>query len=543
MRAAGLLLLPLTLFASGEATIADWPSHGGTYLAWRYSGLSQVNASNVSRLAPAWVFQTGDYANGLQATPIVVDGVLYLSTSSSWVFALNAATGRLLWEYRFPLGKALGYGKQNRGVAVGSGMVFLGTADNHVVGLDSATGRERWRVAVEDPRQCGCNITGAPLALKDMVVVGVTAGDSAHRGYLTAFDARTGRLRWRFHTIPGPGEKGHDTWPGDSWRFGGAATWMTGSFDPELNLLYWGVGNAAADVDGRRRRGDNLYTASVIALNPETGKLVWHYQEIPHDVWDYDSCYELILVDLPVAGRMRKLLVHATKAGYTWVLDRATGEFLKAWQYVKHATWVAGITETGKLAGRREPEPGKAVNVCPGAIGGKSWNQSAWSPRTGLLYVPVIESCNDILVREQEPVEGRVYIGGSWVMKPPPGGKIEGYLAAFDPLTGEKKWTMPATTWLLASILATAGDLLFTGDPEGDFFAVDARSGKRLWSFPTGAGHRGSAVTYSVGGRQFVATPTGWGSIVGRSHSAFFPQAPAPREGSALMVFALPEEK
>ncbi len=531
----------LPLVAGDGATKADWPSHGGTYAAWRYSDLNQIHAGNVKKLAPAWVFQTGDYENGLQATPIVVDGVLYLSTSNNWVFALDGATGRLIWEYRFKLGPALGYGKQNRGVAVSQGVVFLGTADNHVVGLDAATGREIWRVNVEDARQCGCNITGAPLAVKDIVVVGVTAGDSAHRGYLTAFDARTGRLRWRFYTIPGPGEAGHETWPGDSWRYGGASTWMTGSFDPELNLLYWGVGNAAADLNSATRKGDNLYTASVVALNPDTGKLVWHYQEVPHDVWDYDSAYEILLVDLPVQGRMRKLLFHPTKAGYTWVLDRTNGEFLKAWSFVKHSNWIAGITETGKLVGRREPEPGKAVFVCPSAMGGKSWNESAWSPRVGLLFLPVIEVCNDLIVREQAPSEGRVYIGGSWIMKPPPGGKHEGYLAAVDPLTGQRKWTAPASTWILASLLATAGDLLFTGDPDGTFFALEASTGKKLWSFQTGGGHRGSSITYSVRGRQYIATPTGWGSLVGANYPSFFPDAPRPRAGSSLFVFALPE--
>jgi len=378
--------------------------------------------------------------------------------------------------------------------------------------------------------------------VKDVAVFGVTAGDSAHRGYLTALDTRTGRFRWRFYTIPGPGEKGHETWPGESWRVGGGSTWMTGSYDSELNLLYWGVGNAAADILSKTRRGDNLYTASVVALNPDTGKLAWHYQEVPHDVWDYDSVYELVLVDLPVGGRTRKLLLHSTKAGYTWVLDRTNGEFIKAWPFVKNSNWVAGITETGKLVGRRDPEVGKGLFVCPSSMGGKSWNESAWSPRTGWLYLPVVEACNELMAREQQPQEGQVYIGGSWIMKAPAGGKLEGYLAAFDPLTGQRKWSFPGRTWFMASLLATAGDLLFTGDPEGTFFALDARDGKRLWSFQTGGGHRGGAITYAVKGKQYVATPFGWGSIVGMFHSGLFPDAPVPRAGSALMVFALPEE-
>jgi alcohol dehydrogenase (cytochrome c) len=532
-----LFLLATCVFAQ-----VDWATHGGTYASRRYSDLDQINTTNVRRLLPAWSFQTGDIEHGLQATPIVQNGVMYISTSNGWVIALDAATGALKWEYRYtPAGVPI-YGKQNRGVAVSQGMVLLGTADNHGIGLDSATGKEKWRTNMEDARQCGCNITGAPLAVKDVVVYGVTAGDSAHRGYLTALDVKTGRLRWRFHTIPGPGEKGHETWPGESWKTGGGSTWMTGSYDAELNLLFWGVGNAAGDLLSKGRKGDNLYTASVVALNPDTGKLAWHYQEVPHDVWDYDSVYEIVLVDLPVSGRMRKLLFHSVKSGYTWVLDRTNGEFIKAFPFVKHANWVAGITEAGKLVGRRDPEIGKGLFICPSAMGGKSWNESAWSPRTGLLYLPVVEACNDLIAREQTPEEGQAFLGGSWVMKPPPDGKIEGYLAAFQPLTGERKWTVPATaTWYMASLLATAGDLLFTGDPEGNFMAFDARDGKKVWSFQTGGGHRGGAITYAVNGRQYVATPVGWGSIVGLFHTALFPNATPPRAGSAMMVFALPE--
>jgi alcohol dehydrogenase (cytochrome c) len=535
----------LTLFTAGlagadVATVNDWPSYGGTHAALRYSALEQINTSNVKALTPAWVFQTGDYENGLQATPIVIDGIIYLSTSSAWVFALDGASGRVIWEYHFSLGKGLGYGKQNRGVAVGHGRVFLGTADNHMVALDQKTGAELWRVNVEDSRQCGCNITGAPLLVKDIVVSGVTGGDSAHRGYLTAFDVRTGRMRWRFYTIPGPGEKGHDSWPGESWRYGGGATWMTGSYDAELNLLYWGVGNASSDLNASKRRGDNLYTSSIVALDPDTGNLKWHFQEVPNDVWDYDAAFELYLADLPLSGRTRKVVMQANKTGYVWMLDRTNGEFLKAWPFAKHINWVSGITEDGKLVGRREPRLGTSTLVCPSVIGAKNWNQGAFSPRTGWLYLPVQELCNDLTAREEEVPEGGVSTGGSWVMKPPPGGKQEGYLAAYDPLTGARKWTFPVTTWIMASVLATAGDLVFSGDPEGNFFALDSRTGTRLWSFQTGAGHRGSAVTYSIDGRQYVATPTGWGSIVAGGHKGIWPGAPTARPGSALMVFALP---
>ena len=538
-----LAVFTAALAGADVATLRDWPSYGGTYSALRYSALDQINTSNVKGLGPVWVFQTGDYENGLQATPIVIDGVIYLSTSNAWVFALDGASGRVIWEYHFTLGKVMGYGKQNRGVAVGHGRVFFGAADNHMVALDQKTGAELWRVNVEDSRQCGCSITGAPLLVKDVVVTGVTGGDSAHRGYLTAFDVKTGRMRWRFYTIPGPGEKGHESWPGESWRYGGGSTWMTGSYDPELNLLYWGVGNASSDLNASKRRGDNLYTCSIVALDLDTGKLKWHYQEIPQDVWDYDAAFELYLVDLPLRGRTRKVVIQATKTGYVWMLDRTNGEFLKAWPFAKHINWVSGITEDGKLVGRVEPQLGASKLVCPSVLGAKSWNQGAFSPRTGWLYLPVQELCNDLIAREQEEHEGRSFTAGNWVMRPPPGVKAEGYLAAYDPVTGERKWTLPVTTWIMASVLATAGDLVFSGDPEGNFFALDAKTGSRLWNFQTGAGHRGSAVTYSIGGRQYVATPTGWGSFAASIHKGVWPDTPTPRLGSALMVFALPEAR
>jgi alcohol dehydrogenase (cytochrome c) len=525
------------------ATHEDWPQHGGTNLFWRYSGLDQINTRNVKRLAPAWEFQTGDGENGLQATPIVSNGVLYLSTSRNNVYALDAANGRLMWQYRYPQPRlTVPYGPQNRGVAIGDGSVFMGTYDNYVVAIDQKTGVERWRVNVEDSKQCGCNITAAPLVVRDKVIVGGTGGDSAHRGYLSAFDTKTGRLKWRFYTIPGPGEKGHETWKGDSWKFGGGATWMTGSYDPALNLVYWGVGNAASDFySGDRGTGDNLYTNSVIALDADSGKLRWHFQEVPRDVWDFDSAYESVLIDREVRGRMRHLLVHVNKGGFAFVLDRESGEFLNAYPIVDNYNWISGVTENGKLSGRKEPEAGKATYICPGAAGGKSWNQVAYSPRTGFLYTPSLEVCNDIVADRQDAKEGASFFGGNFIMKPPPAGLAHSHVDAYDPVTGKRQWSFSYKYSLLASILATAGDLVFTGDPEGDFFALDARSGEKLWSFQTGAGHRGSAVSYAVNGRQFIATPTGWGSLVGAALAPVWPEAETFRSGSTLIVFALPE--
>lgn len=538
-----ILLLTLAVYGEDGAAHDDWPHYGGTQLSWRYSALNQINTTNVDHLSPAWTFQTGDYEMGLQATPIVIDGVLYLTTSRNQVFALDAASGRVIWQYKYPLPRGpVVYGPQNRGVAVGDGKVFVGTYDNYLVAIDQKSGRETWKVNVDDARQCGCNITAAPLVVKDKVIVGGTGGDSAHRGYLTAFYTKTGRTAWRFYTVPGPGETGHETWKGDSWKTGGGATWMTGSFDPALNLVYWGVGNAAADFYAGDRDGANLYTNSVVALDADTGKLRWHYQEIPKDVWDFDSAYECVLMDREVRGKMRKLLVHVNKGGFTFVLDRVSGEFIGAYPIVDHYNWISGVTEDGKLAGRREPEVGKTTFICPSAAGGKSWNQIAYSPRTGWIYTPSIESCNDLTVDPQETPEGGRFFDGSWVMKPPPGEPAHSHIDAYDPVTGKRKWSYSYKYSLLASILATAGDLIFTGDPEGNFFALDARTGSKLWSFQTGAGHRGSAVTYTANGRQYIATPSGWGSLVGAALSPLWPESENFRGGSMLMVFALPEE-
>lgn len=532
--------------AMDGSTKADWPSYGGTGSAWRYSALDQINASNIKKLTPAWMLQTGDAAEGLQATPIVVDGVLYISTLHAQVFAADAATGKVLWHYTYQGGRNVSGIIQNRGVAVGPDKVYVGTYDDYLVAIDRKTGLESWKVGVNDARQCGCNITAAPLLVKDKVLIGTAGGDSAFRGYITAFDTKTGRLAWRFYTIPGPGEKGHETWKGDSWRWGGGGTWMTGSFDPALNLVYWGTGNAASDMYADSRysgvgEGANLYTGSVVALDADTGKLKWHYQEIPKDVWDYDSAYESLLIDREVRGRMRKLLVHINKSGYTWVLDRTNGEFVGVYPIVDHHTWLTGMTEDGKILGRHEPVQGKTTLICPGPNGGKSWNQVSYSPRTGLMYTPTIEACSQSISREQEAVEGRGFLGGSWSVEPFPGEEIYSHIDAYDPVTGKRQWSVRYPDLMLASILSTAGDLVFTGDPYGEFFALDAKTGNKVWSYQTGAGHRGSSISYSVNGRQYIATPSGWGSLsAGVVRGG--PGKPGPRGGSTLIVFALPEE-
>src|SRR5713101_508780 len=426
------------------ATRADWPHYGGTQFSWRYSALDQINTGNVKNLAPAWIFQTGDYAENLQSTPIVVDGVMYVITPRAQVSALDGATGRLIWQYRYPPNQ---FGTiRNSGVAVSDGKVFFGTRDNYLVALDQKTGRELWKTNVDDQKQCSCSISAAPLVVKDKVIVGGNGGDRAERGYLTAFYAKTGRPAWRWYVIPGPGEKGNETWKGDSWKFGGGSPWMTGSFDAGLNLVYWGTGNAAADfydadrvVAGADKGRDvNLYTASVVALDADTGKLRWHYQEVPDDQWDYDSAYEVLLMDREIRGRMRKILVHMNKSGLTFVLDRATGEFLGVFSVPEVQNWITGVTEDGRLVGRNEPQVGKPITYCPGAAGVKNWNSMAYSPRTGLLYIPANEVCTSTTATSEGPVEGRRYFNGDTGGTLPPNRTTYSQLDAWDPVSGKR---------------------------------------------------------------------------------------------------------
>jgi len=327
----------------------NWLTFYGNYRAWSYSSLDQITRENVKQLVPVWAFPTGGQT-GLQAAPLVVDGVLYLENHQNHVFAVDASTGRPLWDYAYqssrkanPSQLAVG----TRGLAVGNGLVFMGTRDNHLVAIDAKTGQEVWKLQVPDTTEC-CGITGAPLLVKDKVLTGLYDGEFAHRGYLTAFDVKTGKMAWRFYTIPAPGEPGSESWPGDSWKTGGGSTWFTWSYDPELNLIYWGIGNPSSDLFGEHRKGSNLYTDSLVALDADTGKLNWYFQETPHDLWDFDSNPEPVLIDVNQNGQLRKLVLHSTKGGYAYLLDRQTGKLVKTFAYAQDINWSSGLDKDGK---------------------------------------------------------------------------------------------------------------------------------------------------------------------------------------------------
>lgn len=524
----------------------NWLTFFGNYRAWSYSPLNQITRENVHRLVPAWTFPTGGHG-GLESAPIIADGKLYLVDQNNNVFALDAVTGKLLWRYTYkPAEDARPGNGRARGLATGFGMLYMGTRENHLVALDAKTGKEVWNIGIENSAKCGCGISSAPLLVKDKVITGVTGGESAHRGYISAFDAKTGRLAWRFYTIPEPGQLGAETWTGDSWKLGGGSSWFTGSYDPDLNFVFWGVGNPSSDLYGGDRLGANLYTDSLVALDADTGKLRWYFQETPHDVYDYDSNPEPVLIDVRQNGRMRKLVIHSSKNGFAYVLDRETGLFIRGFPYVDTITWAKGLNELGKPVEPVMAEAGKVQKdylFCPGTQGGRNRNHSAYSPNTGLWYTSALEVCSHLTPQRQDAKEGESFWGGLREEQLNP--NAVPHIAAFDPLTGKKVWTFPTRFFNASSLLATGGDLIFGGDIEGNAFALDDRTGQKLWSFDTGSRIASPAVSYSVNGKQYVAIDSGGGSLIEARAQLYWPEAKnhTGQEASTLFIFALPDEK
>jgi alcohol dehydrogenase (cytochrome c) len=517
----------------------NWLTYYGAYNGQRYSPLDQINTENVKRLLPAWVFQAG--TTGLiagastysfEATPIVVDGIMFLSGWDGWVWALDAKTGVEIWRYKHavPFDVSLCCGNVNRGVAVAQGKVFFVAANARLLALDATTGKRVWDRTYGDVR-AGESATVAPLIVKNMVIVGSSGGEFGVRGHLDAFDVETGDQVWRCYTVPKPGEPGSETWPadGEAWARGGANCWVTGTFDPETNLLYVGTGNPAPDFDGEVREGDNLYTDSIIAVDVDSGQIRWHYQCTPHDVWDYDSIAECILFEQDG----RKLLGHFDKNGYFFVVDRTNGERISITPFVDRIDWGA-ITRDGQVTPRRYPEKeGEPVHFYPGPAGAKEWTHASYSPKTGLFYVPVQDTGATATRRRREFKESIPYWGAGVQVDAE---DMAGSISAFDG-NGEEKWRWRNELPMCASTLATGGDLVFAGEPSGEFNALDARTGEQLWQFQCGSGHHSSPSTYMVDNRQYVAVPVGWGGWA----EGFLPGMLGAGHGSALIVFALPE--
>jgi len=522
--------------AAAASEPQNWLTYSGGYYSQRYSPLTQITPANVKNLKQQWVYQS-PVAGNWQTTPIVVDGVMYLTQRQNDVVALDALTGRVFWIYRYTpdQDRIVCCGANNRGLAILGSTLFMGTLDAQLIAIDARTGRPIWKAAVASTKD-GYSITHAPLVVKDKVIVGVGGGEYGIRGFIAAYDAATGKEAWRFYTIPAPGEPGSETWQAcpkggntfcdpDAWKHGGGSIWLTGSYDPALNLTYWGVGNVGPDYNGAQRPGDNLYTDSVVALDADTGKLKWHYQFTPHDVYDYDSVQIPVLID-NWDGSRTNVVAWANRNGNFYVLDRATGRFLVGEPFVK-VNWMSRFDERGRPMQTPQPD---GQPTYPGNQGGTNWYSPSFSPRTGLFYVSAWEDYASIYApAPSEYKVGTNFVGGgprnlSAVPGAPGLGRSpintwteaagHGAVIALDPGTGRAKWKFKMTDVTDSGILTTASDLLFTGGHEGFFQALDARTGALLWKTQLGASINSGPISYRVGTRQYVSIVSGLSMFV-----------------------------
>ena len=502
----------------------NWLTYNGGYSSQRYSELDQVTPRNVDDLEVKWTLQNQVFG-AWQTNPIVVDGIMYITQRPNDVMAVDAVTGRVFWMYRHTNAEnaRVCCGANNRGVAVLGDKVYMGTQDAHLIAIDRINGKPLWKVQVGDVNYA-YSITMAPLIVKDKVIVGVGGGEYGIRGFVVAYDAETGEEAWKFYTIPGPGEPGHESWAGDDWEHGGAPVWITGSFDPELNLTYWGVGNPGPDWNAAQRPGDNLYSDSVIALDADTGELKWHFQFTPNDGYDYDAVQVPLLVDMDWNGTPSKLMLWANRNGYFYVLDRVTGKYLLGKNYVK-VNWSSGLDENGRPFATPQPE---GMPTWPGNQGATNWYPPSYSPRTGLFYFSAWEDYATIYrAEEQEYEPGRAFLGGGFTVLTPaqgaPGVGIgrtnpintwtdevgHAALMAMDPTTGEPVWKYEQFDVSDSGMLTTATDLLFTGGREGHFHALDARTGELLWKASLGGQIVMAPITFMVDGVQYITVVSG----------------------------------
>jgi len=519
-------LLPLGLSAQvssdrllhSSAEPQNWLTYSGDYASHRYSPLQQIGPANVKDLELKWVFQAQSLQK-FESTPLVADGVMYVTQAPDDVVALDPKTGRAFWVYHYnpaPDSRPC-CGRVNRGVAMLGDILFLATIDAHLVAIDARSGHPVWNVKVAEAAS-GYAMTLAPLVIKDKVVVGLAGADLGVRGFIAAYEAKTGKKAWRFYTIPGPGEPGHETWRGDDWLHGGASIWVTGSYDPALNLTYWGTGNPAPSLNPDMRPGDNLYSCSVVALDADTGALKWFFQFSPNDAHDYDAVQVPVLADTTWNGTPRKLMLWANRNGFFYVLDRTTGKFLLGRPFVK-VNWASGLDEaTGRPV--LTPQPPGSPSY-PSNPGGTSWYSPSYSPRTGLFYVSTWQDAASRVQRITVPYkEGRSFNGGI-----PAGGGVtfespgpintyteavgHGAVIAIDPHTGEKKWTFELHDVTNSGILTTSSDLLFVGGREGYFQALNAKSGELLWKLNLGGPVTAAPMSYQLDGKQYVAIASG----------------------------------
>ena len=489
----------------------DWPTYNGDYSGRRYTALDQITPANVRQLRAQWVFHSTN-SDSLEVTPVVVQGVMYVTTGND-AFALDARTGRVLWHHARALTEGLiddASAHHNRGVALWHTRVFMETDNAHLLCLDARSGHLIWDIAYADTSK-NYGATSTPLMVKDKVVVGTSGGDDGVRGFLAAFDAVNGRLAWRFWTIPAPGEAGGSSWPGDAYLHGGGTTWMPGTYDPETDTLYWGTSNPAPDFVGDTRPGDDLYTDCVLALDADSGKLKWYFQFTPHDLFDYDAAETPVLVDATLDGRPRHLLVEANRNGFLYVLDRASGKFLSATRFVDKLNWASGIDERGRpiLTGVH-PTP-EGTKICPSMDGATNWYSPSYFPSTQLFYFLALERCDMYFSRDRHEAyrPGRTYYNTG--TQRVPGERGRKILLAYNVATGQWAWKYPQVgegrSW--GGTMTTASGLVFFGGDAGELEAVDARTGEPLWHFNTGQVIHASPMSYAVDGVEYVAVAAG----------------------------------
>jgi quinohemoprotein ethanol dehydrogenase len=551
---------------NADSEPGNWLTHGRTYSEQRFSPLKQIDDHNISQLALAWHFDL-DTHRGQEATPLVIDGVMYFTTEWSKVIALNAATGSLLWKYdpKVPPEWAINAccDVVNRGVAAWEGKVFVGTLDGRLIALDASTGKPLWDTETVD-RRFRYSITGAPRVVKGKVIIGNAGAELGVRGYVSAYDAGTGKLVWRFYTVPGDPAKPFEspvlakaakTWSGEWWKNGGGATvWDSMSYDSKLDLLYIGTGNGdpwSGEIRNPHRQA-NLFASSVIALKPDTGQYVWHYQENPGDEWDYDSASQMILADLTIDGRLRQVLLHAPKNGFFYVLDRATGQLLSAKPFTS-VTWASGVdlqtglpieSPTAEYAGAKQP-----VVVSPGPSGAHTWHPMSFNPQTGLVYVPVLETgfpykTVEHFIRSSTAYNNGIDFVAAGLPQDPQVKKdvlasIKGHLVAWDPVKQAEVWRVDHPGPVNSGILSTVGNLVFQGTGLGQFEAFRADTGEKLWSAPTQSGVIAGPISYSVNGQQYVAILAGWGGVWSLAAGELALQNPRMVNVPRMLVFCL----
>ena len=550
-----LIFLPAGARAQSAAPSTDvgWPVYGNDNGDTHYSPLAQITTGNLDHLHLAYAVSVGTLRSN-ESTPLVIGDTMYVT--SSWgprfVYALDAATGALKWLYKSNISESvLQYtccDVNNRGVSYSDGKVFVGQLDGTLIALDAASGKQLWKTTVVDYAQ-GAVITSPPLVVGNKVITGFGGGEFGVRGSLSAFDAATGKRLWQTYTVPGPGEKGNETWKGDSWKHGGAAAWLVGSYDPKLNLIYYGTSNPGpwiAAVRSNNQPNDkyaNLYSSSVIALNPDDGKIQWHIQYTPTDAWDYDGVNESVLVDLTIDGNLVPVLLHADRNGFFYVADRRTGRLLSAEPFV-NVTWAKSINlESGQPNEVPDMRPNlthEVKSICPSSIGGKNWQPISFSPDTGLVYLTANNLCQDETLQKITYHKGHYYMGPKDLHVYAGPGGFEGELVAWNPVTHTRAWSVPEPLWFNGGVLATGGGLVFYGSFDGWFKAMDAKTGKELWKFRVGSGVGAAPMTYQLGGKQYVAVVAGrsvsmpnWLGKLGAEASDKTPEA------GMLFVFAL----